>query len=873
MVQSHILLYGAAPSQLLVFPLRSNDYANEHQQCTGIEYLYAGVGLLSCFLEQVSADSVHIYKHAFGDPDRAAIHSILELEFRGTNSEGQPVLGLARQRIVGSLDLPPKWHSPQQPPSEEDLGAVKGGKEVMVCIVQDAEAGKSFTSDSKRLILDGLPKALPCPVVVHASRPLCVGGLWDAIHQREKDSPELGAETIIIVSAEDLRAEGIDLSYGLSWEKTCEDFVEKLGSIGRLTTLVTCPHLVVLFGCDGLIHHRGRRADKPTLFFDPFCIEGDFVRGSWGSIPGVGEAFVGGFSRGLVSAYGASLDTRGDDRDGIINTCVEEGIKAGFWVARRMASQGLFLREPTDTPALAYRTGISPEEELNTPRGQRLLRFAIPSDKIAKETEPSWSLIDSMVGDVTEVARRIVIDGPGALGPQVAQARFGQLVLFDRHEIESFRTLFNLMRQYFSGTNNTRPLCIALCGLTGSGKAFAAIQVAQSAFKGHNIRILRFNLCKFTCAADLTAAFYTIRDHALSDGSVPVVYFNGFDTSLPGSGAQFEWLTYLAPVMLDGKFSDKGVTKNIGPAIFFFGATSTRAYADLKRRAEAEREISTGARLRSFLGCLHGYADVLGPNHIDEADRLYPVRRAPILRALLETRQPSLKAGNRLNMDDGVLTGLLLVPRYHRGLWSLRSIIAMSRLDGRRYFELAALPPRTQLNIHVDHDEFVRHMSRLPIPLEYREGIAACIHDAYNMAIRDMPNGSGPPEIVSWEKLEEEKRESSRAHADSIPHKLRLIKCFTSPEQENRQPLEGFTRGDLEKLAIEEHDRWCAERLQKQWRLGPRDPSARSSPFFVPWSDMTEEWQDVDRKIVERYPEILKKHGLMIYRTELGNGE
>jgi len=136
-----------------------------------------------------------------------------------------------------------------------------------------------------------------------------------------------------------------------------------------------------------------------------------------------------------------------------------------------------------------------------------------------------------------------------------------------------------------------------------------------------------------------------------------------------------------------------------------------------------------------------------------------------------------------------------------------------------------------------------------------------------------MPSVSGPPEIVSWERLEEEKRESSRAHADSIPHKLRLIKCFTSPEQENRQPLEGFTRGDLEKLAIEEHDRWCAERLQKQWRLGPRDPSARSSPFFVPWSDMTEEWQDVDRKIVERYPEILKKHGLMIYRTELGNGE
>ncbi|KAK4451678.1 hypothetical protein QBC34DRAFT_51148 [Podospora aff. communis PSN243] len=855
MSQKHIRLYGAAPFQLLMYPLSSDDNINDGNQDTGVEYLHTGVGLLSRLLEQIPAPGITIHTPTLEDPGRAAVRSIAELEFRGRNPN--PVLGLARQRSVGRLHLPPTWYAPLD---EEGTGT-------LICVVQDAEPGSAFPSENRDLIFDALPNSQPCPVVVHASPPLCTGGLWDALHKRLNHKLKLGANTVVIVSAEELRTEGIDLSYGLSWERTCEDFVEKLGSVGRLTTLVTCPHLLVLFGCDGLIYHRGRQAGKPFLFFDPLCIEGDFLRRNLGNIPGIGEAFVAGFARGLAASYVTSLDTTEEGGGDQIGACMESAIRAGFWAARRMARRGLILRKATNLPVMTYQIEIPIEEDSEASPKQQLLKFPIPSDRIAKETEPNWSLIDSMVGDVTELARRIVIDGPEAPGHQVAQARFGQLVLFDRHEIETFRTLFNVMREYFSGANKTRPLCIALCGLTGSGKAFAAIQVAQSALRGRNIRILRFNLCKFTSAADLTAAFYTIRENVLTDGSIPVVYFNGFDTSFPESKTPFEWLTHLVPVMMDGKFSDKGVTKHLGPAVFFFGASSTRVYAGLRRRADAETDAS---RLRDFLGCLHGCVDVLGPNRLDAADRLYPLRRAAVLRALLEARQPNLKAGNKLNMDDGVLTSLLLVPRYRRGLWSLRSLVAMSRLDDRRYFELAALPPRTQLNIHVDHDEFIRHMNGLPIPLEHREEIAACIHDAYNQAIRAMP-ADETPEIVPWEALEEEKRESSRAHADSIPHKLRLIRCFASPEQENRTALDSFSRHELEKLSIEEHDRWCAERLQKQWRLGPRNPSVRSSPFFVPWSDMTEPWRDVDRKIVERYPEILRKHGLMVYRTELGD--
>lgn len=77
----------------------------------------------------------------------------------------------------------------------------------------------------------------------------------------------------VIIDADDLREEGISLSRSLSWEQTTEDFVRNLGSNGRLDTLVTCPNLIVRFGNEGIIHHRGRDATDPKLYFHPRQVE------------------------------------------------------------------------------------------------------------------------------------------------------------------------------------------------------------------------------------------------------------------------------------------------------------------------------------------------------------------------------------------------------------------------------------------------------------------------------------------------------------------------------------------------------------------------------------------------------------------------
>lgn len=118
--------------------------------------------------------------------------------------------------------------------------------------------------------IDLLQRVRPRYIVHHMTKPLATGKLWDAIRDGPKTSggiPEPD-HLVVIVDAEDLRAEGINLSQSLSWEATSEDFVRNLGSNGRLDTLVTCPNLIVRFGTEGVIHHRGRDAVNPKLYFN-----------------------------------------------------------------------------------------------------------------------------------------------------------------------------------------------------------------------------------------------------------------------------------------------------------------------------------------------------------------------------------------------------------------------------------------------------------------------------------------------------------------------------------------------------------------------------------------------------------------------------
>ncbi|KAK2762829.1 hypothetical protein FQN54_001004 [Arachnomyces sp. PD_36] len=835
MSSRHVVITGDAPVDMFLYPSPMGLHHSTGSQRLHTHYLRRGAGLLADFLgeleKQQHSPKIQLHKPTFHGWEPDSIQSITELDLHTVSGQGRSAFKLKSKQHLNTRH---GWHAPGSVPS---IGGNNGN--ISLWLLQDADC--SFNDADSDAVIELFRQSQPQFLLYHMARPLCSGKIWETL----RNGPFVGADrkqdpekVIVIIDANDLRAEGIELSHGLSWEKTSEGFVEQLGSVGRLVSLVTCAHLIVRFGCAGAIYHRGLRVVRPTLFFDPLSAEGDFARRNLGHVPGEPEAFVAGFTKALIESKDLN---------------VEESIESGLRTARRLARRGLSIQDPESPQCSPVHAFSEIMGNFNQAEDDKLIKFLIPSDEISRSNDPNWSLLDYTIGDPSEVARRIVKEGTHSPASHVPLARFNRLVLVDRHDIESFRTLFNFLEEYLAARKG-KPLSIALFGPRGSGKSFSAFQVAEAATKGQKTQRLRFDLSQFTGLDDLLAAFHSVRDCTL-EGFIPLVYFNGFDT--PFSGTQFGWFPYLLPPMLAGKFSDRGISRPIGSAVFFFGATVVKNHEMLCRLSKADSARLTLAH--DFLGCLHGFVNVLGPDRSEPGDRLYPVRRAVILRALLEEREPNLiTRGKMISIDDSVLNRLLLVPEYRQGIRSLKAIIAMSRLNGCRRFERAALPPKSQMDVHVEYSTFMRYANGIPIPQSIREGLARSLHEVYIENRRKIAVTSPARETLQeWSELDEEFKESARAHADSIPQKLRLISCFLSEKQEYREPVKEFTPAQIELLAENEHDRWNAERLQKQWHLGELAPAKRKSPFLVPWANLGGEWRNIDRVMVASYPKIL----------------
>jgi hypothetical protein len=180
--------------------------------------------------------------------------SVVDLEATGSSYR------VVRKRPIAKS---PVWHAPP-------IDQINATKASTVIISGSGEALRDVEP-----ALDFLQRVRPRYIIHHMTRPLARGPLWDIIRDgpRTREGIPDPDHLAVIIDAEDLRAEGIALSRSLSWEQTTEDFVRNLGSNGRLDTLVTCPNLIVRFGSEGIIYHRGRDAADPKLFFHPRQVE------------------------------------------------------------------------------------------------------------------------------------------------------------------------------------------------------------------------------------------------------------------------------------------------------------------------------------------------------------------------------------------------------------------------------------------------------------------------------------------------------------------------------------------------------------------------------------------------------------------------
>lgn len=698
-----------------------------------------------------------------------------------------------------------------------------------------------------------LVQARPGRLVYKMARPLAKGKLWNAVRRGPPTEPHGERDPqrlVVVVNADELRAEGVNISRRLSWERTAEDFVRHLGANGSLAALITCANLIVRFDCDAVIHHRGLSAETPTLYFDPERAEGEFVD----SCPGRMISLAAAFTAGLTAALAV------DPANGL-----DDGIGRGMTAARRLNREGFRRYEgcPPDYPVQRlFGAGAKPDGKIESVR--------IPSQRISAHSADTWSILEDNNGAaVDEIALRVAERGLKALHAAPI-GRFGKLETADRREIESFRSVANLLREYLDSKHQTKPISIGVFGPPGSGKSFGVTEVIGAIAQGREVKVkqLEFNLSQFTLLDDLNAAFHLVRDEALG-GKLPVAFFDEFDVTFE---EPLGWLKYLLAPMQDGKFREQGALHPIGRAIFVFAGGLSSSFAAFSApldptTPESQRRAFINAKGPDFVSRLRGHVDIMGPDPISPDDRMYPIRRAILLRSLVNKHASQLIGPNELlKIDPGVLRALLSAPSYRHGVRSMEAILLMSGLSGRRTFERSALPAPAQLAMHVDPDAFAALVAAERLPDDLREILGRQLHQRYvehRRRTEPPEKWSGDLSICEWELLDEKFRESSRLQADDIPRKLRRIDCYMAPRSSN------LTKGEInenEKLAEMEHDRYNAERLQRQWRLGPRDPSQRTNPFLRPWEDLDDATKDYDRHAVEAIPDVLASIDYGIYR-------
>jgi TrkA-N domain/RyR domain len=146
------------------------------------------------------------------------------------------------------------------------------------------------------------------------------------------------------------------------------------------------------------------------------------------------------------------------------------------------------------------------------------------------------------------------------------------------------------------------------------------------------------------------------------------------------------------------------------------------------------------------------------------------------------------------------------------------------------------------------------------------ERIAETIHRRW--CARQTQESGAPP---SWEALDDTLRESNRAQARDIFAKVHRIGCEIGPIVDWRAPGFEFTDAEVESLAIDEHERWIAERRAAGWLPGPKDTANRRTPYLVPFGELADDIADFDRNAVRDIPSILASAGLQIERRRPGH--
>jgi hypothetical protein len=707
-------------------------------------------------------------------------------------------------------------------------------------------------------------------VLVKMSRPVAQGNLWDhlCLHHAER--------LIVVMTVNDLRLAEVQISHRLSWERTAQDLVWEVIYNRNLPSLARCAHVVVSFNAAGaFLYSRDSGDDLPCrLIFDPEVVEEMWEQSYPGRMVGYSSCLTAGIAKEAMLA-----PERPD---------IRKGIRAGLSALRCMHREGYGHRGDSaaevrlDFPADAVVAAMAEEE---TP----FQETAVPM----RAGNKYWTILgDRFPNNLGELACNVVLNGPEKVLKGVPLGRFGGLLTVDRQEIESLRSIGSLVGEYVAQPHPKRPLSVAVFGPPGSGKSFGITQLALSLRPGE-IEVKEFNLSQFQSTDELLTAFHQVRDIGLG-GKIPLVFWDEFDCDFDGA---YGWLRYFLAPMQDGKFQQGNLAHPIGKAIFVFAGGTSWTLEHFGKNLDEEK--ARAAKVPDFVSRLKGYLNVLGPNpQADQADPYFVLRRALLLRAMLERDAKHILSNKQAQIDSGVLRAFLQTWRYKHGARSMESLIAMSQLDGKTRFERSSLPTRAQLDLHVDGQDFQALVQQLPIKDEVLEKLAKAAHEVFRAALKKDKWKYGPvkndkvkehPYLVDYAQLPEDVKEQNRDQARAIPAKLAYAGCYMLPAEEGEPPFV-FPEEMLEELASREHTRWMRLKARDGWRYGDkRDDEKKLHPSMLPWEkgeleayrefadrlgdkELPEGEKEKDRTAVREIATILKDTGYTIVEARSDAG-
>jgi len=569
-----------------------------------------------------------------------------------------------------------------QQPAEEDSADPKPAdpsSDVPTCLVID-DANLGFRRHPERWPAFLPDRAVrPEHVILKMSNPLASGPLWELLAERH--GPALTA----YFSLADFRKEDARIGQALSWEQISGDVVQ---SVREHKALAGVARVIVSLGASGavVVEHDG----TSTLVFDPSHQEGDWERERPGITPGLGTC--------VIASLAAQSARNPQAPDWL------SGVTAGLCAARALHERGFVLDDSAADGGLTFPTDEVAAVLLGSSDDG-------PFQVAEVAGQERWTILSHAFGDgYRPAAERIVLEGTTKACRGVPVEQIGSWASVDRTEIESMRSVRNIIREYVSRGSQKRPLSIAVFGPPGAGKSFAIKQMAREwTLDGSKMTVLEYNLSQIRGTDELAVAFQRLRDWAV-EGGLPLVFWDEFDTPLGGN--ELGWLPHFLAPMQDGGFLDGGLFRPIGPAIFVFAGGTHAAMSSFKARAAERAEV----KATDFLSRLRGFVDILGPNPSGDADKAFVLRRAFLLRALLEQRALQLFADGHANIDPGVLRAFLDIASYVHGARSMEAIIEMSALSGKLRYERSALPAEHQLDLHVDAAEFLALVKQEPPP-------------------------------------------------------------------------------------------------------------------------------------------------------------